>query len=102
MNQLRRWWEEIVERGPAFGYFANPAKRSLVLKEEHYEVAVKCFEETEVQITTNGKGYLELSVGTSSFKERYAEMKVNEWKGELRTLAEIAATQPQAPTLLLF
>ena len=25
MNQIRRWWDEIVERGPAFGYFANPA-----------------------------------------------------------------------------
>ena len=102
MNQLRRWWDEIVERGPAFGYFANPAKTSLVVKGEHYEDPVKCFENTEVQITTNGKGYLGSSVGTSSFKERYAEMKVDEWKGELRTPAKIAATLPQAATLLLF
>ena len=86
----------------AFGYFANPAKISLVVKGEHYEDATKCFEDREVQITTYGKGYLGSSVGTSSFKERYAEMKVDEWKGELRTPAKIAATLPQAATLLLF
>ena len=57
---------------------------------------MKCFEDTEVQITTNGKGYLGSLVGTSSFKEKYAEMRVDEWKGELRTLAEIAANQLQA------
>ena len=68
----------------------------LVVKEDQYENAVKCFEDTDVQITTSGKGYLGSPLGTSSFKETYVQLKTDKWKEELQSLVEIAATQPQA------
>ena len=49
----------------------------LVVKEDQYENAVKCFEDTDVQITTSGKGYLGSTLGTSSFKETYVQLKVD-------------------------
>ena len=95
-NELRSWWDGIVQKGQAFGYKVNPVKTWLVVKEDHYEDAVKCFEDTDVQITTNGKGYLGSPLGVPSFKETYVQLKVDKWKEELRSLVEIAATQPQA------
>ena len=82
-------------KGPAFEYKVNPAKTWLVVKEDHYEDAVKCFEDTDVQIITNGKGYLGSPLGVPSFRETYVQLKVNKWKEELRSLVETAATQPQ-------
>ena len=96
INQLRRWWNVIVQRGPAFGYYVNSAKTSLIVKEDHLEDARKCFEDTEIQITTNGKEYLGSPLGAPSFKETYVQLKVEKWKDELQSLVEIAETQPQA------
>ena len=42
-----------MEIGPAFGYYVNPMKTWLVVKDDD---AMKHFEEAGVQITTNGKG----------------------------------------------
>ena len=50
-----RLWKYV---GPAFGYYVNPMKTWLVMKEDKYDDAVKHFEDTGVQITTNGKGYI--------------------------------------------
>ena len=37
---LRKWWDLSVERGPAYGYYPNPAKTCLVVKEECTEMPV--------------------------------------------------------------
>ena len=80
VNELQNWWNWIVKKGPAcpaFGYYVNLKKTWLVVKEDQYENAVKCFEDTDVQITTSGKGYLGSTLGTSSFKETYVQLKVD-------------------------
>ena len=73
----------------------------LVVKEDQYENAVNCFEDTDVQITTSGKGYLGSPLGASSFKGTYVQLKVDKWREELQSLVEIAATQPQAAYAVL-
>ena len=37
LTGLKRWWDRIAERGPAYGYHPNPTKTSLVVKEENVE-----------------------------------------------------------------
>ena len=32
IEQLHSWWRKLVEIGPSFGYFPNPAKTWLVTK----------------------------------------------------------------------
>ena len=49
VNELQNWWNRIVQKGPAFGYYVNPKKTWLVVKEDQCENAVKCFEDTDVQ-----------------------------------------------------
>ena len=39
MKGLRAWWDKVTEFGPEYGYFPNPAKTWLVVKEEYLEAA---------------------------------------------------------------
>ena len=52
---LRKWWDLSVERGPAYGYYPNPAKTCLVVKEECTEMAKEVFQGTGISITEEGK-----------------------------------------------
>ncbi len=33
LNDIKQWYSAIIEEGPSFGYFANPAKSWIVVKE---------------------------------------------------------------------
>ena len=41
LASLRRWWDLMVERGPAYGYYPNSTKTCLVAKEESIKMAKK-------------------------------------------------------------
>ena len=50
----------------------------------------------EVNITTEGKRHLGAVIGSMEYKDQYCAEKVQGWKGESITLAEIAKSQPHA------
>ena len=43
LSELRLWWDKLLQFGPAFGYFPNPSKTCLVVKESFYDAAVEIF-----------------------------------------------------------
>ena len=55
LNNLKAWWESLVERGPAYGYFANPNKSWLVVKEDKYNETKEIFHNTNLNITKEGR-----------------------------------------------
>ena len=96
LESLRDWWDALVEKGPAFGYYPNAIKTFLVVKSDRRERAVNVFEGTAVQITTEGRRYLGGALGTEKFVQDFIADKVSDWTSEVRRLAKFAATQPQA------
>ena len=98
---LRSWWDRVTQTGPNFGYFVNASKSILIVKGEHHEEAKKLFEDSKIHITTLGSKYLGSTIGNTTFKEVYVSEKVAQWKQELESLAEIAASQPQAAYTVL-
>ena len=52
---LRRWWDCIVERGPAYEYHPNPTKTCLLVGEEGVEMAKEVFQGTGISVTEDGK-----------------------------------------------
>ena len=42
-NSLRNWWNQLKEIGPLYGYFVNPTKTWLIVKEEHMSSATYLF-----------------------------------------------------------
>ena len=96
VRAIRQWWDRLTTFGPMYGYFANGAKTSLLVKEEHAEEAKTAFEHTDVKITTIGKRYLGGAIGNDSFIEEYIEEKVIEWVGQVERLSTFAKSQPHA------
>ena len=36
LQHIKVWWDGLTQMGPQYGYFPNPEKAWLVVKEEHY------------------------------------------------------------------
>ncbi len=66
---IKKWWDMISKIGPEYGYYPNPNKTSIVVKEEHLEQAKNLFRETELTITSEGKRHLGSAIGPHSFVE---------------------------------
>ena len=58
LSELRLWWDKLLQFGPAFGYFPNPSKICLVVKESFYDAAVEMFQGSGISITVDGKRHL--------------------------------------------
>jgi len=61
------------------------------VKEEHEASAIKVFDGTKVHVTTEGKQYLGVALGSRMFVEEYVSDKVKEWTEEIKCLAKVAA-----------
>lgn len=96
LSNLREWWDKIVEMGPIYGYFVNPSKTWLVVKEDLYDEAQRLFQDTDIKITMTGRSYLGSTIGNDTFKDSFVAKKVNEWSMELKKLAGIARSQPHS------
>ena len=91
-EDLYRWYKYLCEEGKKYGYLVNGSKSWLIVKsQELADEAERVFGD-EVNITTEGKRHL----GYKEYKDQYCAEKVQVWKGEISTLAEIAKSQPHA------
>ena len=55
---VRRWWDQLAEFGPKYGYLPNGCKSWLIVKLECLKRAKSTFSNTNVNITTEGCCYL--------------------------------------------
>ena len=85
-----------MNKGPMFGYHAEPTKSWLIVKEELLEEANQVFAGAGVNITSQGKKHLGAVIGHPEYKHEFVEKLVNEWTQQIKSLAEIAAFEPQA------
>ena len=59
LRYIRQWWDCLNEAGPKYGYFPNPGKTVLLLKNpDDLPEATALFEGTGVKFSTDGKRYL--------------------------------------------
>ena len=93
---ILKWWKKLVDIGPRYGYFPNPNKCVLIVKNESMRVrANELFGKFGIQITSRGQRHLGAIVGTQEYKEEYVREKVGEWKEDVKALASIAKKEPQ-------
>ena len=97
LQNLKMWWDCIVESGIRFGYLVKNEKLWLILKDHaSQQLAAEIFDGTNINITCEGKRHLGAAIGTREFHQEYAEKKMSKWCSEVERLAEFAKTQPQA------
>ena len=95
LDSPRKWWDALIDKGPANEYFPNGQKTWLVVKQHCVDKAQTAFEGTGVNITSEGRCCLEAAVGTESFVQIFVQAKVTEWSAEIEHLAKIAKSHPQ-------
>ena len=95
-EDLKKWWDELLDNGPALGYFPNAKKCWLITKPEREEAAKEVFGETMINITTEGQKHLGAALGSRSYLEEYVGEKVEDWVNQVTNLAAFASSQPQA------
>ena len=93
---LRSWWDRLRAVGPSFGYRPRPSKTWLVVKADSEHRAEESFQHTGIKITTQGSRFLGVALGTRSFVEKFVRDKVSGWVTEVKNLAVVAKTHPQA------
>ena len=96
IQSLKQWWDHLLEIGPSYGYFPQPSKSWLIVKETKLAEATEVFGGTMIQISTEGERHLGAVIGTDENKRNFIKEKINKWKDEITLLAEIAATYPQS------
>ena len=96
VSGLRSWWDDIEKHGPSFGYHANASKTWLVVKPNSLEEATSVFGDTNVKITCEGQPYLGSALGSHSYTSEFVTGKVKQWTNELKSLSNIATSQPHA------
>ena len=78
-----------------FGYFMQPKKCILIVKEGREDGAKKFFGETGVVMST-GARHLGAVLGSRADKLKYVDEKVKDWVREIGVLSKIAVTEPHA------
>jgi len=96
VQSVRRYWSDIGDAGPCYGYHPNPRKSILLVKPQHEAEARLAFADTDVAIRTDGVRYLGGCIGTEEFATRYIAERIQEWTQLVLRLASVAATQPHA------
>ena len=95
LHALRKWWDLIQKEGIKYGYFVKPAKSWLILKDSSkFEECEDLFRSSPINITIQGKRHLGAAIGSSNFKNDYINEKVQTWVDNIKSLANIAKTQP--------
>ena len=97
ITSLKDWWDIITAEGKKCGYYVNESKSWIIVKSlDKLDEAKSVFASSSICYTTAGKRHLGASIGSENFRSDYATEKVNHWCDEMKKLAEIAITEPQA------
>ena len=74
---LRVWWDLLTSEGPYFGYFPNPCKMWLITKEGFNDAGISSFTGTGVSITSDGRPYLGVAIGSVEYVKNYVKSEVS-------------------------
>ena len=89
LKELRYWWENVNKYGPLLGYNPKASKSWIIVKNEKYDDAINEFQNTNINITTEGHKYLGGVIGINGYNEAYANNLVNDWVKQIMVLSEI-------------
>ena len=85
--------------GPKYGYFPNPAKCVLIVKDTKSEKeAEELFGKYNMEFTTGNRN-LGAVLGSTQSKVEFVTKKVDQWVDDVKQLANIAISGPKQLTL---
>ena len=93
---IKDWWEKLVSIGPKFGYFPEPSKTILIVKNPHLlDQAKELFSDTGIEVTLLGQRHLGAVIGSDNCRDLYVSSKIKKWIDDIMELSNIAIEEPQ-------
>ena len=77
-----------------FGYHANATKIWFITKDPHLAKARVLSQDTQVNITSQGRPHLGTALGSQGFVDQYVTDKVLQWNKELLLFVDVSKIQP--------
>ena len=96
ISSIKDYLSQLTSIGPKFGYFPKASKSHLLVKEDQLPHATTLFDNSNVNITVEGKKDFKAIVGSEIYKRKYVDDLVKDWNSQLCILSTIAESQPQA------
>ena len=93
LSEVKGWFEMLLSEGPKYGYYPEPSKSVLVVREELFDKAQMLFGNMGVKVTNRFLGGF---VGDKDGCEAFVKAKVKEWVSSVERLAKVSKSQPQA------
>jgi hypothetical protein len=96
LEQIMRYFNELMEIGPKYGYFPEPSKCILIVRSTNLTTAQSLLEAHSLnfQLST-GDRFLGGFVGEASTRDEWLKKRISEWVSGVEQLAAVAATEPQ-------
>ncbi len=95
LRRILNWFRQLLNLGPSYGYFAEPAKSVLIVKEEHLEEAALLFADLNVKVTLADR-FLGGYVGKCDEVRQLIGAKVECWIDAIECLSQAAVSYPQS------
>ena len=81
---------------PKIWSLSESIKSYLIVKEDQLPNATALFDNSDINITAEGKTHLGAIVGSDAYQREYVDELVKDWKSQLCMLSTVAENQPQA------
>ena len=94
LKKLEIWLKNLIEEGPAFGYFPESSKSFLVVDKQYAEEAHHIFDKYSITIVEE-KRFLGGFIGDGNEKDIYLKKKELEWVDKIEKLSFAEKTEPQ-------
>ena len=78
ITDVLKWWQSLEKIRPMFGYYPNTIKCWLIVKPNKYEEAIEAFQNTGMNVTTEGRHHLGAALRSRDFLEVYVDDKVEQ------------------------
>ena len=79
LSEVKKWWDELCNNGPKYGYHPLASKTILIVKAEYLQRAQDIFGECGVKITTEGERHMGAVIGSIDYKEEFLPQKVTSY-----------------------
>uniref|UniRef100_A0A8D8V7C8 Reverse transcriptase domain-containing protein n=1 Tax=Cacopsylla melanoneura TaxID=428564 RepID=A0A8D8V7C8_9HEMI len=95
LQNVKHWFDKLIEEGPKFGYFPEPSKSYLIVKDVMNSAAHTIFQNVGVKIVDSHR-FLGSIIGREEQKKKYVKEKVEVWIGCVEKLSQASEKHPQA------
>ena len=94
LKKLEIWLKNLIEEGPAFGFFPEPSKNFLIVDKQYAEEAHHIFDKYSITIVEANR-FLSGFNGDGNEKDIFLKKKESEWVDKIEKFSFLAKTEPQ-------